>query len=425
MVRLPHALLRSPSARQTPLLKKTKPEAPASDRPRASNQFLLGLKTAAIASSGFVCALVLWEVILRSAVEKSQGVDDHPALGKIDNAGVMIHTREGFNRTTLNSLGMRAPEPTPKQPGEYRILLLGDSFTRADEVSDGLSFSDRLQTHFVTEYKKSNRLQYNPSDQFFITAGQSRQITEKVSVVNAGKPSASPAGYLFASDFHREKFEPNATVIQLTEHDFTMDMGDESSEFYLKKTDDTYKAVRNKKFGSADPLAQLVTEKVPQLRSLFTLSTLRIGGRNLSAALSSSESDTESTVKRSKAEEAKLQAEDAAMIDWTLKQLDEKFPNVVIVFIPAMSYLDAGPTSSVSRNAAIEKRLTESAKSQGIPLINMRQDFRNHYAKEDTYLKGFSNTLPGEGHLNAHGHRLVARRLINFFSQPNSPLRQS
>ncbi|MFK8184636.1 MAG: SGNH/GDSL hydrolase family protein [Phormidesmis sp.] len=392
---------------------------------------LIALKIVAIAAGGFLSALVLWEIILRLSVETSQGISDHPALGKIDSPGLMIHTREGFNRTVLNDLGMRGPEPIPKQPGEYRILLLGDSFTRADEVSDGISFGDRLQAHFTADYEKTNRLHNDPSDQLLVTAGRSRQITEKVNVINAGKPSASPAGYLFAADFHKQTFVPDATVIQLTEHDFTMDMGSDASEFYLEKSEEAtsgdraYEIKQNEAFGSADPLAQKVIARVPGLDSLLTLSTLRIGGRNLSAALSPTPSPEDVETPISVAESARIQAEDAAMIDWTLQQLSQTFPNVVIVFIPAMNYQDAGPTSSVPRNADIEAKLTEAAAAQDIPFINMRQDFREHYAREGTHLKGFSNTLPGEGHLNSRGHQLVTRRLIEFFNQPNSPLRQS
>lgn len=383
------------------------------------------IRVALLAATGFASALLLWELILRFAVEASQGIEDHPALGKIDSPGEMLHTREGFNRMQLNSLGMRGPEPTPKQPGEYRILLLGDSFTRADEVSDGIGFSDRLQAHFTAEYQKSNHLQSAAAGPILMTSAQNRQVTEKVSVINAGKPSASPAGYLYAADFHRQTFAPDATVIQLTEHDFTLDMGNEYSEFYLeKKGNSDYEVKHNKEFGSTDPLAQKVIDKMPELRSLFTLSSLRIGGRNLSAALSSAD-ETEAEPTLSVAEAAEIQAEDAAMIDWTLQQLNQTFPNVVIVFIPAMNYQDAGPISSIPRNAAIEKRLTEASTAQGIPLINMREDFRKHYAEVGTHLKGFSNTIPGEGHLNHRGHQLVARRLINFFNQPNSPLRQS
>ena len=418
-------VLRSPASSRTPSRARRvrSHKKPFSLLP--PGKLAAAIRLLAMATAGCFSALVLWELILRFGVETSQGITDHPALGKIDSPGLMLHTREGFNRTRLNSLGMRGPEPTPKQPGDYRILLLGDSFTRADEVSDGLGFSDRLQAHFTAAYKKTSRLHYTPSDQLLMTAGVSRQITEKVSVINAGKPSASPAGYLYAANFHQETFGPDATVIQLTEHDFTLDMGSEYSEFYLKKVGKgDYEVKHNKSFGSADPLAQMVMDKVPALRSLFTLSSLRIGGRNLSAALSAGNDDVVEEA-LSAEEEAKLQAEDAAMIDWTLQQLNQTFPNVVIVFIPAMNYQDAGPTSSVPRNAAIEKRLTEATATEGIPFINMREDFREHYAREGTHLKGFSNTLPGEGHLNSRGHQLVTRRLIEFFNQSDSPLRQS
>jgi len=430
MVLQPSAPSRRSSRARAIRIGKIRPGRPLLDKSSlASSGLASTLRLIAFATAGFVSALVLWEMILRLAVETSQGVNAHPALGKIDSPGPMLHTREGFSRTTLNSLGMRGPEPTPKQPGDYRILLLGDSFTRADEVSDGLSFGDRLQAHFVSAYKKTNRLNYNPSDQLLMTAGTSRQITEKVNVINAGKPSASPAGYLHAADFHKATFAPDATVIQLTEHDFTMDMSSEYSEFYLKKVGDrSYAVEHNEDFGSADPLAQKVMGKVPALRSLFTLSSLRIGGRNLSAALSSPD-EAEAEAPLSDAEEAQLQAqlqaEDAAMIDWTLRQLSQTFPNVVLVFIPAMNYEDTGPISSVPRNAAIEKALAEAAAEQGIPLINMRADFREYYARKGTQLKGFSNTLPGEGHLNSRGHQLITRRLIEFFNQPDSPLRQS
>ena len=374
------------------------------------------LRLAALSVAGFTSALVAWEGILHLTVEASQGMNDHPALGKIDNPGQMIHTKEGFTSTKLNSLGMRAKEPTPKSLGEYRILMLGDSFTRADEVNDGISFSDRLQADF-TDAQPPNQ--------------NNRPITETVQVINAGKPSASPASYLYAADFHKQTFTPDSTVVQLTESDFTMDMNNEFSEFYLEKQDESgYKIKHNKTFGSADPLAQALIEKVPGVRSLMQLSTLRVGGRNLSGSLSSAASElTEDSADLSPEEalkaETALEAEDAAMVRWTVQQLNRQFPNLVIVFIPAMNYQDFGTTSSEPRNTAIENALTLAATDQGVPLLNMREDFLAHYRKSGTNLKGFNNTVPGEGHLNAEGHKLVAKRLTHFYSQPDSPLRRS
>ena len=371
------------------------------------------LKGAAMVTVGFALALVAWEGILRLTVEVSQGISDHPALGKINGPGPMLHTKEGFNRTRLNSLGMRAPEPTPKLPGEYRILMLGDSFTRADEVSDGMNFSDRLQASF------SSKPTANPT--------QPQQITRKVQVINAGKPSASPAGYLYAANFHKQTFAPDSTVVQLTESDFTMDMENDQSEFYLKKTGAAdYQIVHNEEFGSVEPLAQAVMEYAPWMRSLMKLSTLRVGGRNLSSFLSPADPHATEEEPAATPEEAqRIQTEDAAIVRWSVQQLNQQFPHVVLLFIPAMSYKDAGEVSSDPRNAAIEKALTEAAAAQGVPLLNMRTDFLAYYHTKGTNLRGFNNTVPGQGHLNPAGHALVAQRLINFYNQPESPMQEN
>lgn len=378
---------------------------------KAARDFSVGLKMVATGTVSFALALMLWEGILRTMVESSQGLSDHPSLGKIDNPGPMLHTREGFNRTRLNSLGMRAAEPTPKLPGEYRILVLGDSFTRADEVSDGINFSDRLQASFTSAQKTSAQ----------------KTSARKVQIINAGKPSASPAGYLYAAKFHQQTFAPDSTVIQLTEHDFIMDMSNEASEFYLgKKGEADYQVRHNESFGSADPLAQAVMEYAPGMRSLLQMSTLRIGGRNLSKLLSPTEADTTESEEPLTPEASKrVQAEDAAMVRWTVQQLNQQFPNAVLLFIPSMNYQDAAEVSSDPRNAAIEKALTEASAAQGVPLINMRADFLAHDRSVGTHLNGFNNTVPGQGHLNGPGHQLVAQRLINFYNQPTSPLRRN
>ena len=365
-----------------------------------SHKIVRSLKYPAMAAGGFICAIALWEVILRLMVESSPGSAIHPALGKIEQAGIVLHSKEGWTISKLNSLGMRGPEPQPKQPGEYRILILGDSYTRADEVSDELGFSNRLQASLNVD--KENR-----KDKSIRT----------IQTINAGKPSASPASYLYAADFHKQTFEPNSTVVQLTEHDFRMDMNNENSEFYANKVaDGRYEPRYNDHFGSADPLAQMLTERVPGARSLMRMSVLRIGGRNLQGMLSGPEVELP-LEELSEGEARAIAAEDTALVNWTIEQLDQTFPNLVLVFLPAMNYQDADETSTDPRNAAIEADLERAAAAQGVPLLNMRADFLHHYRSEGTELRGFNNTSPGNGHLNAKGHELVAQRLTHFYQQ--------
>ncbi len=94
-----------------------------------------------------------------------------------------------------------------------------------------------------------------------------------------------------------------------------MDMENEHSEFYLKKRGAVdCQIVHNEKFGSAEPLAQAVTEYAPWMRSLMKLSTLRIGGRNFSSFLSPGDPSTTAEPILTPVEAQCLQAEDTAIV---------------------------------------------------------------------------------------------------------------
>jgi lysophospholipase L1-like esterase len=50
-------------------------------------------------------------------------------------------------------------------------------------------------------------------------------------------------------------------------------------------------------------------------------------------------------------------------------------------------------------------------KEHNITFIDMSDDFIAAYNKEKIVPYGFSNTIPGEGHLNKYGHEIIAERL--------------
>ncbi|MBM4108329.1 MAG: hypothetical protein FJ255_05880 [Phycisphaerae bacterium] len=54
-------------------------------------------------------------------------------------------TRDFKVRSSINSIGLAEVEPTPKEPGEYRVGLLGDSFTFGYGVSQSSRFGDVFQ----------------------------------------------------------------------------------------------------------------------------------------------------------------------------------------------------------------------------------------------------------------------------------------
>jgi len=52
-----------------------------------------------------------------------------------------------------------------------------------------------------------------------------------------------------------------------------------------------------------------------------------------------------------------------------------------------------------------------ACESAGVVFVDMTQDFMAAYAQSYTLPHGFSNTMPGTGHLNKTGHDMIARAL--------------
>src|SRR5262249_50799490 len=107
-------------------------------------------------------------------------------------------------------LGMRGAEPeAPKAPGAYRILMLGDSFTMGEGVSDDQTFSALLQRSL------------------------SSRLSARIEGLNAGVDSYAPIlSYLDLRE-NRLRLEPDAVVLNL-------DMSDPLQEQYYRSL-----AVRN------------------------------------------------------------------------------------------------------------------------------------------------------------------------------------
>jgi hypothetical protein len=75
---------------------------------------------------------------------------------------------------------------------------------------------------------------------------------------------------------------------------------------------------------------------------------------------------------------------------------------LLIVYIPAISL------SGESENVSGEQGLLDACRSEGVRCVSMRQTLIRARDTRNEMCAGFSNSLPGEGHLNAHGHRALA-----------------
>ena len=109
---------------------------------------------------GFMLPLGLAEAGLRVAGAILPGdyqtvsfAEAHPEFGRRNKPGAgWKKTSEFTSWIEINSKGLRGAEiDYPKPAGEYRILVTGDSFTFAEQVNQGETFSQRLEDRLNAE----------------------------------------------------------------------------------------------------------------------------------------------------------------------------------------------------------------------------------------------------------------------------------
>ncbi len=131
----------------------------ATEPPRASSRglrktairiALLCLSTAFALAALEIASRVLWPLPLPMADVRNAGLYAPTTRGCGLTPGYRgmfsLVTQQGEHPVSINSLGMRGPEIKTKQPGERRILVVGDSLPFGYGVSDEETMCHRLQS---------------------------------------------------------------------------------------------------------------------------------------------------------------------------------------------------------------------------------------------------------------------------------------
>jgi len=337
---------------------------------------------------GMICALLLWEVILENTLEHSPGFTHHPILGRINKPGIAMEAVEGFSRTRINSLGMRGGEILPKAKNEYRILCLGDSYTKALHVSDDRTFAELLQKKLRSLYK-----------------------SKLINTINGGRDGASPAYYIQLASFYNSTIQPDAVVVEINDVDFVDFMVDQKKQFHVVKENNTFKPVYIKNFSSDNALSKVILNKFPQLSFLLEYSVVRVGGENLRKSFATKEGNTENPNQKFK---KVLESQNyQPLVDWTVQQLKNKYKEkLVILYLPFFDYQNFN-----ARESPIENSLKAITKKYEVNFVDPRQDFIESYQLHHQPAYGFNNTTPGIGHMNEIGHEIIADSLADFFKE--------
>lgn len=330
-------------------------------------------------TSAFLLAVITWNFILSVLLYKTPGTIRDNTLGKIYKPGILVNSDEGFSRTKINSLGMRNIEVASKGPNEKRILILGDSYTEGIHVSDDNLYTVKLEKDLIKELNKT------------------------ISVVNSGRSGASPANYIYLSEFYNSKISSDYTVIQTSDSDWSIDIFNKEQNFYVNEENGRFKVVFNN-YLSSSPLLK----KVPELSFILKFNELPI----LSYAnvkikqLKQPQSSAENGESFKDLDAKRLER----ISDWTIKELKNRYPNIVFLYMPTIDYNK--PSEDYT---PIEKLIKAKCDEYGIDFIDVRKEFLNYYTQNKQPAYGFNNTTPGIGHMNKIGHSIVADSLKQYF----------
>lgn len=87
----------------------------------------------------------------------------------------------------------------------------------------------------------------------------------------------------------------------------------------------------------------------------------------------------------------------------------------VIIFYQPNTQIDSSGNFILPNESEVRRinEFAEACSNNGIEFIDMTDEFLKLYEQDYILAHGFINTAVGEGHLNKHGHRVIADKLVS------------
>jgi hypothetical protein len=320
-----------------------------------------------------ILRLVVYSVAVRYSYD--------PSWGNQVTRGSAIHwALEGSGTTRYLVDGEVA---TPFLDGTS-VVVVGDSHSEARQVDD---------------------------DQNFISVAerQLRQSGRPVDLHNLGQNGFTVPDYIFLAPLLEQRYHPSVTVIEIWVKNFDVaNTFDSSQSNHFVSTPDGSLALRhtppknlNTRAGNLRRSLTLVDYGLKRVDDLRSSIVERV--RQLVRLRAPGESPAK----------APYLAAGAAITALEVKALQDAYAGqkVVIVLLPTGPHLDDGRL--VTEPPPDEAELL--ALLQAVPgwrVVYPADEF-THLVETGALPRGFANTVPGSGHLNVAGHRIVGTQLAN------------
>lgn len=336
------------------------------------------LKTGAIG----VSALLVIEIVLRLWIWSPW---PHFVVSKdmgrvVDKGTSIVRTNEGWGYTNYSEIG---EVYTPYNSGP-NIVVLGDSFTEATQVNDDAKYVSVAETLLGEDGKTFN-------------------------LHNFGQGGLSIPDYVSRANFIKEHYSPVAIVIQINEDDFEESFSPRGNLFYFVVASNSLIEVKRDLEPESDRAFK--SAWLRQSSALINYGITRF--HEIQGGLSEDKNNISTESKGKSYQDTDFERQ----VSLALKALHDAYSDIPIILI----LLPNGP---LIKNGRIElesdtrySTIVSAAKESGWFHIVDPLDAFTKMAKEYQLPRGFANTIPGLGHLNAKGHRALAELLAEAIKE--------
>lgn len=317
---------------------------------------------------GVVLALVLFELLLRPFPGQVLRFDTRPVHEDRLDAPVLTvpYHLEGFSTAHFTPSRARLTG-NAVVPGAPFVVLVGDSYVEALQVQDEQTMGSVLE--------RTSRSRQRP-----------------VNVRQYGFSGDSPAHYALMADEILETWKPQMVCVVVNADDFTQDaLTNHWAEMKLHGNQPPTISVADE--GWSREMRVRITAKLQHSGLLYALAQ-----RTVLDILPTFNRNPPPDAKAASVEEAV----DPAVIKATVQALKDAYGSHLMVLLIQNPGISGGTTPT-----RLETILSTSCAEQGVDCVMTREAFANLRDHRQELGFGFSNTLPGAGHINVVGHQLV------------------
>ena len=306
-----------------------------------------------------IATLLCFEMLVRLFVVSPAVVRFDSALGPVKAVGShVVRSYEGHSDEVYDGYGFNNDALPPLMPSQ-RLLILGDSFVEAEQVPRHENFVSRL-----------NALSY-------------------LFAYNAGYSGADPRSFSTLVSGLVSVIHPTTLVLCVNADDFSSLRGAKLPSHAQPKG---LKLWLQPLFAHSALATHLNWKYKPILQAWWKRWKLKFS--------------------KGKPTALAYQHQQLQRLSWAaiLKQLKAYHVPIYVVPFPAIHY-EPNRRAVAVKDIRLEQ-LVMVAKEQGIPVLRMEPLFIRDFQDTGKVAFGFMNSHLGTGHLNEHGHLLVARAIM-------------